>query len=115
MLRNKFRRGSVKKANGRGSGRIQRSSRKELKVSAKVASPARFLFPYKTDGTTDVTIWRRFIAIAKRECPTIGRAVDELDEVERSNFAAIEDDDDRYFARQVYLKKWRRISIFWRT
>ena len=55
---------------------------------------------------------------ANRECPTIGRIVDELEyrlseEVVRSDFAATEDDDDydddRYIARQMYPKKIEKI------
>ena len=75
------------------------------------ASPGCFLYQNNTDGATYVTIQRkRFIVIANRKCPTIGRIVDELEyrlpeEVARLDFVAIEDDDDRYIARQVHLKK----------
>jgi hypothetical protein len=75
------RRGGPQNARGRGaSGRQQRAPREELKVSAKVASPGCFLLQYRTDGTNDVTIWRkRLSVVANRECPTIGRIVDELE------------------------------------
>ena len=111
MLRNNIRRGRAKDTNGRGPARTQRPPREELKASAKVASPGCFLLQYKTDGANDVTVWlKRFSVVANRACPTIGRIVDELayrlpEEVVRPDFAAIEDEDDRYIARQVYLKK----------
>ena len=45
-----------------------------------------------------------------KECSTIGKLVEQLEyrlpeEVERPNFAAIADEDVRYIARQIYLKK----------
>ena len=48
--------------------------------------------------------------MANRECPTIGRIVDELEyrlpeEVERPDFADIKDEDDKIIARSMYLKK----------
>ena len=49
-LRNNFRRGGAKDTYGRGSGRIYRPPREELKVSANVESPSCFLLQYKTDG-----------------------------------------------------------------
>ena len=112
MLRNNYRKGGAQHDKGRGSARFQKPPpREELKVSAKVASPGCFLLQYKTDGANDVTVWlTRLSVVAMRECPTIGRIVEELeyrlpDEVERPDFAAIEDEDDRYIARQIYLKK----------
>ena len=111
MLRGNFKRDGVKTERGRGStGRFQRAPREELKVSAKVASPGCFLLQYRTDGANDVTVWRkRLSVVANRECPTIGRMVDELgyrlpEAVVRPNFAAILDEDDRFIARQMYLK-----------
>ena len=52
--------------------------------------------------------------VANRECPTIGSIVDELEyrlpeEVVRPDFAAILDEDDRFIARSMYLKRWKRI------
>ena len=116
MLRGNFKRGGVKTEKGRGSGgRFQRAPREELKVSAKVASPGCFLLQYRTDGANDVMVWRRrFSVVANKECPTIGRIVDELEyrlpeEVERPNFAAIQDEDDRIIARSMHIKRWKRI------
>ena len=76
--------------NERGSGRIQKPPREELKVSAKVGSPDCFLLQYK----------RKWLSvIVNRECPIIGRIVDELEyrlpeEVMRPDFAAIDYDDE---------------------
>ena len=51
--------------------------------------------------------------VAKRECRTIGRIVDELEyrlpeEVVRPNFAAIQDEYDRIIARSMHLKKMEK-------
>ena len=48
--------------------------------------------------------------VANRECPTIGRIVDDFEyripeEVVRPDFAAIDDEDDRYIASSMYLNK----------
>ena len=52
----------------------------------------------------------------KRECPAIGRYIDKLEyrvqEVVRPNFAAIVDKDDRFTARQMFLKIEKKLSIF---
>ena len=50
----------------------------------------------------------------KIKCPTIGRIVDELEyrlpeEFERPDFAAIADKYDRFIARSVCLKRWKRV------
>ena len=97
---------------GRGaSGRFQKAQGEDQKVSTKVSSPGCFLLQYRTDGANDVTIWRkRLSVVANRECPTIGRVIDELEyrlpeEVERPDFAAIKDEDDKFIARSIYLKK----------
>ena len=72
------------------------------------------MLQYRTDGANDVTVWRkRLSVVANRECPTIGRIVDELEyrlpeEVVRPDFAAIEDEDDRFIARSMYLKKMEK-------
>ena len=82
MLRgNSNRRGGPQNARGRGAAaRFQRSPREELKVSAKVASAGCFLLQYRTDGANDVTTWlKRLSIVANRECPTIGRIIDELE------------------------------------
>ena len=63
------------------------------------------------NGANDVTDWlKRISVVVIRECYTIGRVVEELkyrlpEEVVRPNFAAIEDDDDKHIARQIYLKQ----------
>ena len=111
MLRVTFKRVGVKAERCRGSWECQRAPREELKVSAKVASPGCFLLQYRTDGANDVTVWRkRLSVVANRECPTIGRMVDELgyrlpEAVVRPNFAAILDEDDRFIARQKYISR----------
>ena len=87
----------------------------EAKATSKVASPGSFLLQFRTDGAAtttahDVTLWRKRISVlALRECPNIGRCVEELayrepEPVARPNFAAIEDEDDKYVARQMYMK-----------
>ena len=48
--------------------------------------------------------------VAIKECPTTGRVVEKLEyhlpnEVVLPEFAAFGDEDDRYIARQIYLKK----------
>ena len=48
--------------------------------------------------------------MANRKCPTIARCINELEyrfpeEVVRPNFAAIVDEDARFIAREMYLKK----------
>jgi len=90
MSRSDFRNGGCQDMNGRGaSGRFQKAQGEDQKVSAKVSSPGCFLLQYRTDGANDVTIWRkRLSVVANRECPTIGRVIDELEyrlpeEVER--------------------------------
>ena len=76
-----------------------------------MASPGCFLLQYKTDGANDVTIWlKRLSVVAMRECQTFGRVVEELEyrlpkEVDRPDFAASVDEDDRYIARQMHLQK----------
>ena len=105
---NSNRRGGPQNARGRGAAAwFQRSPREELKASAKVASAGCFLLQYRTDVTT----WLKGLSIvANRKCPIIGRIVDELEyrlpeEVERSDSAVIEDEDDKIIARSIYLKK----------
>ena len=51
--------------------------------------------------------------VANRECPTVGRIVDELgyrlpEVVVRPDFAAILDEDDRFIAMQMYLKQMEK-------
>ena len=100
--------------------KYQKAVKEEAKATAKVPSPGCFLLQFRSDGASatsahDVVLWRRRIsALAIKECPTIGRCIDELtyrrpDEVVRPDFAAIEDEDDRYVARQMYMKKLEKI------
>ena len=51
--------------------------------------------------------------VANSKCPTTGRCIDELEyrllkEIVRPDFAVIEDEDDRFIARQMYQKKMER-------
>ena len=109
MLRSSIRRSGVQIGRGRSSERFQRAPREELKASAKVASPSCFLLRYLIDGASDVTVWRkRLSVVANRECPTIGRILYELDyrlpkEISRPDFAAIENEDNRFIAVMASL------------
>ena len=83
--------------------------------NAKMASPGCFLLQYKTDDANDVSVQlKRLNVIAMRVCPTVGSIVEELEyclpeEVGRPDFAAIVDEHDRYIARQMYQRRWRRV------
>ena len=108
MVRNSFRKGGAQYDKCRGSGRFQEPiPREKLRVSAKVASPGCILLQYKTDVANVVTVWlKRLSVTAMRECPTIGRVVEELEyrlaeEVVRPDFAAIVDEVDRYCAAKI--------------
>ena len=101
-----------KQGKGYKNDKYHKVVKEEAKAAAKVASPGSFLLQFRTDGVAttsahDVTLWRKRISkLALKECPNIGRCVEELayrdpEEVVRPNFTAIEDEDDRYVARQM--------------
>ena len=53
---------------------------------------------------------KRLSIVANRECPTIGRIIDELEyrlpeEVDKPDFSSFFDEDDKIIARTIYLKR----------
>ena len=104
-----------KQGKGYKHDKYHKAVKEEARATNKVASPGSFLLQFRTDGAAtttahDVTLWRKRISVlALKECPNIGRCVEELtyrepEEVVRPDFAAITDEDDRYVARQMYMK-----------
>ena len=104
-----------KQGKGYKNEKYHKVVKEEAKATTKVASPGSFLLQFRTDGSAtttahDVTLWRKRISVlALKECPNIGRCIEELtyrepEPVARPNFAAIEDEDDKYVARQMYMK-----------